>query len=570
MVEKIQGDIVNANSRLVDTRRDAEKAASQIGSLVVTLRSNDDKQRRVDTEQANALILDKQAILEKNLREKAENYIKSGLSEIEATDKGNRESIGLLKNMTSDITGDLSLIDKNLTRLTSIQKNRESEYEMKISALSGGIAKLRNDMEKSFGDMFGQLEGRMDEKRVYLKMTESEMEKSLEKMKYQIAENGNRLKKNLQLYQAKIDGVVSTIRAYMNTSATADEMAIRHGISNELSAINKTEIQSAKMRSGIVKKLSTVKNGQQMHANSSVEILKTLVESAKSVVDSRSSEEEAQHKNLLSIGSAVDIGANGLRKLMSTADVEIGDSIVKSEYDTKQRLETTEGRQAKRYSQIALKSKDVDAKSRNEFINQLQKMDSLNDDVFLTSKQLSALLGNANASIADISTSVIDHMDLNVATRARLNDSTYRKIASVGDVMAIFSSLLSDFINEISSSMKSVMMDMDETSVMGSRRLWEMRTRSEDEIHWLSGQINKTRDAFLLNVEHDRAEQEGLMKQLVDSSQKLAELRSSHKHEVDGLMDEILRMKSGIELNRNKQILHVKNWIENRRRQRQY
>jgi hypothetical protein len=353
----------------------------------------------------------------------------------------------------------------------------------------------------------------------------------------------------------------------MNTTSTADEIAIRHGIAKELAAINQTEIQFSSMKSAVDSRILGVHNQSLSQSNQSSVILGDLISSAKFVSQGRSQHDESNRNKLISIGTAVDIGATGLHNMISKGTLEIGDAIRQSSRDIGRKLSDSEGQQAKLYMQISTGSRDVDSQSRKAFMGHLEKLDSLNDDILLTSKQLATLLGNANESISDISTTVMNHVNMNVATRAKLNNSTFKKIASVGDILGIFSTLLVNFLQEIQATMRTVMSDMSQTQQVSEHRLWDIRSRSTDEINWLSGQINKTRDEFLLNVEQDRAVQQGLLAALLESAHKLAELKKENQRDVEEIEEKILNAKAAVEKKKNEEINKVRRWIEAKKRQ---
>ena len=191
-------------------------------------------------------------------------------------------------------------------------------------------------------------------------------------------------------------------------------------------------------------------------------------------------------------------------------------------------------------------------------------MDALDDDVLMTSKQLAELLNAANADVNDISTSAMYQLNLGMETLAKLNKAENRKVASVGDVMNAFSSVVVSYIGETRAAMNRVMSDLGLIDKVNKKKLSELNVRTNDEVTWITTGVNSTRDSFQMNVQQERVVQDGLMKAVEGASNRLAKIRNNDRIDMDAIADKVAELKRGIKEQGEREIAKVRKWIASR------
>jgi hypothetical protein len=558
--------VSNAGTTLNQIRADAHKDVSRLGSFASSLTAEMNSQRKNDLKQTGKDIGKFQTYLIQSLRGQIQAETDAQLGEIISSSSANKKNSGLVKELLSALKAHMSRIDKDLMLATNEKSKRDSKASLDVSRLSGQVNAIRGDMETSFKKMSERVGEKIGEKWGYLNRTKLELNGQLSKLEADISSSGKVLEQNLLLYQGKIEKIISQIKSYMNLSSTADEVGIQNGIARELATVNKTAIEFAKIRAGMQDRASDLKHRQLNRTSSNAEVLGNLISAAESAASGKSSIVEANRQRLVSVGLRVDESANALRLFVEEESEKFDEKVLQSKKESESKLQSIKGGQIKKYNQFDIRASEVADQSRQEFVNQLGKMEGLDDDIALTTRQLFALMKNSKAALTDISTTVMNHMNMSVATQARLNGEKNKRIASIGDVMEIFGSVISKFVDEIDSGMRTVMFEMNAIESWSKKKMSEIKVRGGDELEWLKHGIAKVKTKFEAEMEAQRAIQQSLMTGLVRNNDLIAKIESAYKTEADQVNDRVKKMMSDVKGFGPKKINRVQEWIVGKKR----
>lgn len=565
-MSNLSSSVSNAGTILNQIRTDAHKDVSRLGSFVSSLTAQVDSERKSDLKQTQKDISKFQSNLLDTLRDQIKAETDGQLSDVVATSDANKKTSDVMKALLAALKAHMLTIDKDLN-LASVEKNkRDSDTNMAVSRIAGKVNEIRGDMESSFKQLSERVEGKIEEKSAYLNSTERELNAQLGELKSDITKSGDVLEKNLVMYQGKIEKIISQIKSYMNLSSTADELGIQNGIARELAAVNKTAIEFAKIKAGVQDRASELKHRQLNRTSANGKVLGNLISAAESAAGGKVDLAEANRKRLIAVGLRVDESANALRHFVEKGSLTMDDTISKSKKENELKLRSLKGERVKKYNSLELKAKEFADQSRKQFVNQLGKMSGLDDDILLTSKQLYSLMSNSNATLSDISTTVMNHMNMSVETQARLNNEKNKRVASIGDVMEIFGSVISKFIDEIDSGMRTVMVEMEAIDSWSKKKMGEMRIRGGDELEWLKSGITKVKDKFSAEMEAQRTIQQSLMTGLVRNNEQIAKIESEYKQEAIKVNEKVSKMASEVKAFGPKEINRVREWIIERKR----
>ena len=471
---------------------------------------------------------------------------------------------GVVKTYVGSLQDSLKRVKTDLSVASNYNADKAAEFRGKIADANRQLAVVRSDVETQLTATISDFQKQLTDKETFLNSTNVDLNSQLTKVQDLVKEAQARLRANLYLYQSRIDDIVNQIRSYMNLSSNADELAIAHGISTQLAGVNTTEVQLASLRAGVEGKLDDMRTKRASELDGHRAIVGDLIDGVVGVEATAEQSRLNGMAGLTAVGLQVDSSTQALRTALANAKAKMQSAIDRGQTAAQEAIKKNEAAQSATLAGLQSKSADVEAQSRKRFLENAYKMDSLNDDLYLATKQLSQLLTNANGTIDDISTTAMNHMNLGVETLARLNENANRKVASIADVMNAFSSVVVTFVNETDYSMRRVMGQLDAIDSVSGTKLAEIKQRAQHEVDWVGSNLNSTVDKFRLNVAQERAVQEGLKKALLESASKLKTIKAKEAADVAEVADEINRLKEGIATRGQAEITKVRHWIANR------
>ena len=565
-VANVSSKVENAASLLTQLKGVTDKGVSRLGSFAVSLGAQIESQRKQDLKESG-LDMDRfQKNLMDSLRGRVVTEADAGLSEITATANSNNNRSSVVKDLMNSLKAHMTSLENDMTVAANVNDRRVADTDRSVGLVAAKVNDIRVNMESSFKSLHERIEDEIVSKSASLNETERELNSQLGTLETSITKSGETLQRNLLMYQGKIEQIIAQIKSYMNLSSAADELAIRNGIAKELGMVNSSAVQFASIRDGVNDRMKNIQTSQKGRKNMNSKILSDLIDSAESLAREKQIASVSNRERLVATGLVVDASANALRNLVGTNSKELENAITESKRKTERNIKSLNGAEMKRYSQISERSRDIAAKARSDYVSQLDKMSGLDDNIALTSKQLAAVIGNSNSTLADISTSVMNHMDLTVATQAKLNTESSKRIASIGDVMGIFSSVITGFVDEVERGMRTIISDMDSIDSWSAKKMEEMRTRSADELTWLKSGIDRVKEQFSAEIESEKTVQDSLMAGLIKNNEEIAKIESQYEDEARDVHDRVQEEREKVKSFGPFQMNKVRSWINERRR----
>jgi len=272
----------------------------------------------------------------------------------------------------------------------------------------------------------------------------------------------------------------------------------------------------------------------------------------------------ASNEKLIGVATGIDNASSTLENSLSASSKQIQDGIATSSADASSSIREREGSQAKILDQLSVKSGDVSTQARRAYIENLQKMRGVSDDTLMVSQQLSTLLGNADGTIQDVTGATMDHLDLSTETMAMLNKQAARKVASIGDVMDAFTSVVLGFLNETTASMNSLKHDMGGIQNVSTIKLHQMATRSADELNWVQSNFNRSQDALTrLDTQND-ALRTAFNRGTTDVDTSVRKDQAKRDQDRRIFVDKVDQLKQRVIKNSNDQLAKVRAWLRSR------
>jgi hypothetical protein len=557
-------DLDQAGRQLTSLGQNSAEAVNALSAQALSIVNSAEKQQGLDFSTAKASIEKLRKDFISTFKQQAVVTTDAALAEVRARLQNATQQESAVKEFVASIEDGLKRIKSDIQITGKYSDSQSAVLKSRISQAEQRLAQINVEIKSGMATTIDAFQKKLADKEAYLNATGEDLNSQLAHVKDLVKKAQNQLRKNLQMYQTKINSIISEIRGYMNLSSTADELAISHDIANQLAAVNATSIQLANIRSGIQESLGNMKQRFNDTANRSTRTMAHLMQSAASVSQSASDSRIANLKRLTAVGLSVDNQANSLRTSLLKATKDMQSQIIVEKNATAARISQVESDQATRLARIQRDASNVETQARKRFIDNLNKIGGLNDELGLTTKQLAQLLDNANATIDDISTSVMSHMDLGYQTLYNLNKAENRKIASVQDVLSAFSSVVLMFLNETELSMNRAMNDMNLLDSSSKKKLGVIQSRSNDEANWLGNNLNATVEKFTLSLEQERAVQEGLKHALENSKRKLIAVRQREDDDIASITGQIGALETKIRQGGQSQIAKVRRWIANR------
>ena len=433
----------------------------------------------------------------------------------------------------------------------------QSYVDAQKAALSAQQAKITAQLNAAISDAQTQRQN----KTLILNGTREEMEATLSEIREKVLAAQQTLGHNLQIYQAKLDGIIGEIRSYMNLSADADELAIRQDISNQLAKVNATSMAIGSANAAVAAKLAEQAAGQNAAGASSIGIVGGVIDGAVALASGAESANTYHDGSLIAIAANVDASTQSLSGQITASTKVMDAGITDSSAIAGATVQRSEARGAKVIDQLNQKASDVASVSRKAFIRNLRRMGQVDDDTTLVTHQLGSLLGKSDSTIADVSGSVISHLDLSTRTLAALNGAQARQVATVGDVMGAFSSVVGGFLNETDSSISTIMDQLNSVEKVSKLKLDQIDTKSRDELNWVDSKLDATSDAYHLFIDQERAVQTGIKSAMDQTQVKLAPRPDTQLSEVN---DAIAVFQQTLGKNQASILSKVRAWINSR------
>ena len=560
----VGNNLDSASKRLAAFNVDGTKRVSALLALAMSFLRQSETEQGSDFQHVKEMIrMLKDRFIEdakRNAVATTDRQMVGILDRINAT-KFQEESV---EDSMSTLKDSLRRIRQDLNVATGVNEEKAAQFRNRIVDVQRHISAITGEVNGALVATSDDIHKQLRSKEMYLNETNAELSGQLSEAKKRIQEAQQTLRNNLYLYQSKIEGIVSQIRAYMNLSSNADELAIAQSIASQLAAVNRTDIQLKDREASQKSQLSDMAQARASQLDKTRDILSGLTDSAVEVESAASSGDVANMDRLTAVGLGIDKQAEVLRNTIEEGKMRMEKAIRDGERATSRLLSENANTQLGALAKIEGHSKDVASQARKRFVENLFKMDSVNDDLLLTTKQLSELMHNAKASISDISTSVMGHLGLGMATLAKLNSEENRKVASVSDVMNAFSSVVVNFVNETDLSVKRLMDLVDWIDSQAKIKLGSIDRRSKSEVQWVESNLNATADKFHLNLQQERADQEGLRSALRESSKKLAAVKNREQADFTEITDSIAELEKRVVANGQAQIAKVRQWIADR------
>lgn len=563
-ISNTETDLNQAGKEVGRLGLDSAQAINQLTATALAIVSQAEKAQGLDFSTAKASIeklrADFLSTFKRNATVEVDNAMSDVNSKLQAAtmqEASLKDLVGSIQAGLNRMKADLQVVGKYSDNQTSVLKSRIAQAEQKLASIN---LEIRTGLSSTI-DAFQQ---KLNDKELFLNATGTDLNNQLNRVKDLVQNAQVQLRKNLGVYKSRIVAVVNEIRSYMNLSSNADELAIAHDISDQLSKVNATEIQLLNLRDGINNTLKVIQARESGASRQARSALEELMQSVANVANASSNARIANLKHMTAVGMSVDRQANQVRSTLLSAASKMQETIMADRNSTSALIAKSESEQATRLVQIQRDASDVENQARKRFMDNLFKIGSLNDDLGRTTKQLGRLLNNANATIDDISESAMAHMDLGFKTLYTLNKAESRKLASVQDVMNAFSSVAIMFLNETEDSMKRVMSDMNLLDKASKGKLSVMQGRTNDEVKWLGNNLNSTVEKFQLSLEQDKAVQEGLSQALIASKKRLMAIRQREDEDIAVITSKIANLEAKIRQNGQLQISKVRAWISKR------
>ena len=472
----------------------------------------------------------------------------------------------IINYLLSDVGSALKKIDSDAALARDVNDKKRAEFANYVSKSEGDLKKSQAEIIAQLESTIQQVDTELNDKTALIGASEKEMKSSLDEIRGKVEKAQETLRKNLVIYQEKLDGIIGQIRSYMNLSANADELAISQDIARQLAQINATDVAIASANSVVSSKLASKKAAQGKTGQATYDVVDDVIGGAMETENSVADSHMANTDQLVAVAAGVDAAAMDLEGNIkgSTESMETG--IASSSAVAKKAMKAAEGQQAKNVDQVNVKSSDVASQARKSFIKNLEKMGGVHDDTLMVSKQLGSLLSNADGTITDISQSAISHLDRSVATMVRLNKQEAKKVASVSDVMNSFQHVVLGFINETTQSMDTVMNQLNTVGAASKKKLKQLDTRSKDELNWVNNGINTTRDGYSQVTGQERTIQSALKQGVLDSESRLMASKSEKESEIGDIDDAIASLRQEVAQGQTRQTNKVRDWISSRGR----
>jgi hypothetical protein len=467
----------------------------------------------------------------------------------------------------SSLQNALDRVQADLSTAHKASEAEDADFKNKIGSAKINLFRANREVNADMQETIDLFRSRLREKEFTLNQTASNLSAQLNLLNQMVLGAQNRLGQDLVTYQARIDGVVAQIRAYMNLSSHADELAISNGISKQLASVNSSQVRTASDRAGLERRMTEMFSRNNRTQSRSLDLLVDLGAAALGVANGSEEAKLSLINSLAAVGGDVDGSASQIRKSILSNKNYMSHLLHNDSLLVSTQLADENRKQKARFASITDSSSEVTRQSRRSFLDNLKKLGWLNDGLNLTSSQLQALILKSNRSVTNISDAARGHFQLASSTLNALRAGDADKVASVSDVMAAFAVVVVKFLSETESAMRAVMKEMNFIDASAQTKLRGVQARTKDEVSYINSALNRSSDQFRFSLEQDRAVQQALVAALQDSRRKLALEKRREKADIDNLVSQISDVEIQIKTNSQAQLSRVREYIQSRSRQ---
>jgi hypothetical protein len=556
--------IDSSSQNFVNVERDQIKSLSGLSSMAASLlgdAKNAGLNQKAETE---ASLTHARANIVAKFKEMAANTTGTDIGKVmqELAKQGNETAI--VNFLLGDVQSALQRINQDTIAARDTSDKKRAEFEAYVAETQAELQKTQAAIITQFQVTLSEVQKALLDKRDLIQGSQADMTKSLNDIKAKVEKAQETLGQNLQLYQEKLDGIINEIKSYMNLAADADELAIQKDIAKQLSKVDATEVAIASANAAVNEKISQKGRATSDTGSSTLSVVGGVIDGAIETESSVSDAHLSQADKLLAVASNVDASATELDQSVKSASAMMENGITDASGIASRAITAGEADQAKNVGQLSDQSADVASASRKSFISNLERMGGVDDDTMRVSKQLQSLLGSADGTITDVSESSMAHLDLSKETVTRLNSAEVRKVASVSDVMEAFSAVVLGFLNETSSTMGTVMNELNAVDAASRAKLKQIDTRSKDELNWVGSSLNGTSDAFSQVMDQERIMQSGLKKQLLEDETQFKASEAGKASEIDDIQDQVGTLRQKVNQGQSDHLSRVRTWINSR------
>lgn len=540
------------------------KSLSGLRATSISMLGQFSNQAQQDTAETSGMLTDSKKEIIDRFKAVAANTTSQELGSIlSALSKSGNDSQAV-SSLLQDVQSALGGVDSDAGTARDAAAQKRAQFSNYISQTSGELQRSQGDIIAQLTSAIDDFENELAAKTALISSSQDDMNQTLANMTDKVSQAQHTLADNLAIYQDKIEGIIGQIRSYMNLSQNADELAISQDISNQLGKVNATEVAVAGANAAVSIQIAKTASQHNATGDSTYVLLNNLINGAVNTQASVSDGHVANTDELTAIAAGVDSNSNDLQKSLQASASQMQTGIADSSSTSASAITASEAHNAKSVDQVNAQAAEVASQSRKSFIANLQKMGGVDDDTSLVTQQLSQLLDSANGSIDDISESALSHLDLNTRTLAKLNAADVRKVASVSDVMAAFSNIVTSFLNETGGSMETVMNKMNFVGTTSVDKLKQIDVRSTDERNWLNSGINATSDNYQQIIDQERIIQSGLQKSLMNDEKDFSQYAATKESEISDIQDAVSTLQQQTSQGYGGQVTKVQSWINSR------
>ena len=548
----------------VKVERDQIKSLAGLSSMAASLLGDSNNAGIAQKAESEAALVNARSNIVAKFKEIAANTTDTDLGKVMADLAKQGNDTAIVNFLLGDVESAIKRINSDTVAARDANDKRRADFEAYLAQTQAQLQQAQSEVVAQLNKAIADVQKALSDKRDLLQGSEAEMRKALQEIKSQVEKAQVTLSNNLSLYQSKLDDIIEQIRSYMNLSTEADELAIQKDIARQLEKVNATEVSVASANAAVAEQVAKKTQSTAEAESHILDVVGGVIDGAIETQSSVSDSHLSQSDKLVAVAAHVDEAATELNGSIKSASALMENGIAKSSDTASRAIANSEADQAKTVGQVNDRSADVASKSRKNFITNLERMGAVDDDTLRVSKQLAQLIDSVNSTISDISETTLSHLDLSVDTVAKLNSAEVRKVASVGDVMGTFSAVVLGFLNETSSSMETIMTELNSVDAASRTNLKQIDTRSRDELNSVGTRLNATSDTFVQILEQERTAQEAIKAKLFDDESAFKISEAKKGSEINDVEEQVTALKQKLSQQHTDQIAKVRSWINQR------
>lgn len=563
-IADVGSNLNSASERIEDVEMSTTQSNSALKAAAYSILSASQADQSSDFSIIEKELTDAQSAFSEAIKTSASVETESALSGILASLNSTYQGQVSAKSYLSSLQNALDVIQTSLLSARKSSDRKSADFSTEIGDLKLNLVNSNTDVEKNLMDTMTQFALKLSEKEQSLNSTTEVLSSELNELKKMVLDAQQQLGQTLAAFESRIDGIVTQIRAYMNLSANADELAISHGIASQLATVNTSQVRLEAVRSGLDDRMSSLYTRGNNTQSANADMIFNIGASALSALNGSEEAKLSLVNSLTAVAGNVDASASGARDTLRGAQNFMSDLVRNNSATARSALSQARADLATGYSVITASSSDVNSLSRRTYLDNLFKLSALNDGLNMTASQLEQVLSSSKDSLNNVSVAAEDHFELARSKLNALRSKDAGKVASVSDVMAAFAAIVVHFLNETENAMKTSMKEMNYIHQTSQTKLVGVQRRTSDEVNYLNSVLNTSTQTFRYNLEQERAVQEALQEALAISKVKLLEEEKRERADIDSLVSQISHVEAQIKINGQNQLSKVRQWIQSR------